>query len=295
MKRIHSLERQRRIHGWLFIFIPLLLILVFSIYPMVQSFFMSFQSGRGANLSFCGLDNYKRLFRDTDFLVSVRNTFIYLIFQVPIMLPLSLLIAVLLNDERLKCKGFFRTAIFLPCITSLVAFSILFKNIFAPDGIMNQFLLGLGLVTKPVPWLTDPLWAKVTVITAMTWRWTGYNMVFFLAGLQNIDKSVYEAAAMDGAGQWKCFWNITFPLLKPMVLFMAIISTNGTLQIFDAIVNLTNGGPGKATMSISQYIYNLCFNYVPNFGYAATVAYVIVLFVGVLSVIQMRVGGEKRE
>lgn len=295
MKRIRSLERQREIHGWLFISIPLLLILGFSIYPMVQSFFMSFQSGRGANLSFCGLDNYKRLFRDGDFLVSVRNTFIYLIFQVPIMLPLSMMIAILLNDDRLKCKGVFRTAIFLPCITSLVAFSILFKNIFAPDGIMNQLLLGLGLVTKPVPWLTDPFWAKVTVIVAMTWRWTGYNMVFFLAGLQNIDKSVYEAAAMDGAGQWKCFWNITFPLLKPMVLFMAIISTNGTLQIFDAIVNLTNGGPGKATMSISQYIYNLCFNYVPNFGYAATVAYVIVLFVGVLSILQLKAGGEKRE
>lgn len=147
MKRIHSLERKRGLYGWLFIAIPLLLILIFSIYPMAQSFFMSFQSGKGASLSFCGPDNYKRLFRDTDFLISVKNTFIYLIFQVPVMLPLSMLIAVVLNDGRLKCKGFFRTAIFLPCITSLVAFAILFKNIFAPDGIMNQLLLGIGLVS----------------------------------------------------------------------------------------------------------------------------------------------------
>lgn len=295
MKRYHSLDQRRGIYGWLFIAIPFLLILFFSIYPMVRSFLLSFQSGKGAALTFCGLDNYKRLFHDKEFITSVKNTLIYLVFQVPIMLPLSMFFAVLLNDDKLKFRGFFRTAIFLPCITSLVAFAILFKNIFAPDGIMNRFLLAGHLIETPVPWLTDPFWAKVTVVAALTWRWTGYNMIFFLAGLQNIDKSIYEAASIDGAGGWKCFWHITFPLLKPIVLFTAIISTNGTLQIFDVIVNLTGGGPGNGTLSISQYIYNICFKYSPSFGYASTVAYVIVLIVGTLSIIQMKIGGRKDE
>ncbi|ACX67031.1 binding-protein-dependent transport systems inner membrane component [Paenibacillus sp. Y412MC10] len=295
--QIHKgLNSQRRIRltGWFFILVPVVMISIFYFYPMVQALILSFKSGRGSNLQFVGLDNYIRLFSDTTFLTAVKNTFIYLLIQVPVMLVLALFIAVLLNDDRLKFKGFFRTAIFLPTVTSLVAYSVVFKYMFGADGIVNKFLVNLHLIQEPIQWITDPFWAKVTIIIAITWRFTGYNMIFYLSSLQNIDKSVYEAARIDGANAFTQFFKITIPLLKPIILFTTITSTIGTLQLFDEVVNITKGGPGNATMSISQYIYNLSFEYTPDFGYAATVSYSIVLMVVLLTMIQNKVGGDKR-
>lgn len=287
-------RRRTSLTGWLFVLIPVLMISIFYFYPMVQAFILSLKSGRGSNLSFVGADNYIRLFSDANFITAVKNTFIYLIVQVPIMLVLAIFIAVLLNDDRLKFKGFFRTAIFLPTVTSLVAYSVVFKYMFGPDGIVNKFLLNLHLIQDPIQWITDPFWAKVTIIIAITWRFTGYNMIFYLSSLQNIDKSVYEAARIDGAGAITQFFKITIPLLKPIILFTTITSTIGTLQLFDEVVNITKGGPGNATMSISQYIYNLSFEYTPDFGYAATVSYSIVLMVVILTMLQNKIGGDKR-
>ncbi|WP_435925691.1 carbohydrate ABC transporter permease [Paenibacillus sp. DYY-L-2] len=280
--------------GWMFVLIPILMISVFYFYPMVQAFILSLKSGKGSNLSFVGFDNYIRLFSDANFITAVKNTFLYLIVQVPIMLVLAIIIAVLLNDDRLKFKGFFRTAIFLPTVTSLVAYSVVFKYMFGPDGIVNKSLLNLQLIPDPIQWITDPFWAKATIIIAITWRFTGYNMIFYLSSLQNIDKSVYEAARIDGAGAVTQFFRITIPLLKPIILFTTITSTIGTLQLFDEVVNITKGGPGNATMSISQYIYNLSFEYTPDFGYAATVSYSIVLMVVILTMLQNKIGGDKR-
>lgn len=280
--------------GWMFVLIPILMISVFYFYPMVQAFILSLKSGKGSNLSFVGFDNYIRLFSDANFITAVKNTFLYLIVQVPIMLVLAIFIAVLLNDDRLKFKGFFRTAIFLPTVTSLVAYSVVFKYMFGPDGIVNKLLLNLQLIPDPIQWITDPFWAKATIIIAITWRFTGYNMIFYLSSLQNIDKSVYEAARIDGAGAVTQFFRITIPLLKPIILFTTITSTIGTLQLFDEVVNITKGGPGNATMSISQYIYNLSFEYTPDFGYAATVSYSIVLMVVILTMLQNKIGGDKR-
>lgn len=280
--------------GWLFITVPVLMIGLFYFYPMVQALILSFKSGRGSNLAFVGLDNYTRLLGDSQFTTAVKNTFIYLIVQVPVMLILAIFIAVLLNDDRLKFRGFFRTAIFLPTVTSLVAYSVVFKYMFGPDGIVNKFLLNFGIIQEPIQWITDPFWAKVTIIIAITWRFTGYNMIFYLSSLQNIDKSIYEAARIDGANAWSQFFKLTIPLLKPIILFTTITSTIGTLQLFDEVVNITKGGPGNATMSISQYIYNLSFEYTPDFGYAATVSYSIVLMVLILTIIQNKIGGDKR-
>jgi len=290
----YNARRRTSLTGWMFVLIPILMISIFYFYPMVQAFILSLKSGRGSNLSFVGIDNYIRLFSDANFITAVKNTFIYLIVQVPIMLVLAIFIAVLLNDDRLKFKGLFRTAIFLPTVTSLVAYSVVFKYMFGPDGIVNKFLLNLHLIQDPIQWITDPFWAKVTIIIAITWRFTGYNMIFYLSSLQNIDKSVYEAARIDGAGAITQFFKITIPLLKPIILFTTITSTIGTLQLFDEVVNITKGGPGNATMSISQYIYNLSFEYTPDFGYAATVSYSIVLMVVILTMLQNKIGGDKR-
>ena len=221
------------------------------------------------------------------------NTVLYLIIQVPIMIVLALAISSMLNDKKLKGKGFFRTAIFLPCVTSLVAYSIVFKSLFATDGFVNGFLMNLHIIEEPIAWITTTGYARALIIIAITWRWTGYNMIFYLAGLQGIDESVYEAAAIDGATGFQKFRYMTVPLLKPIILFTTINSTIGTLQLFDEPMNITQGGPANATITISQYIYNLLFKYQPNFGYAAAVSYVIVVLIVVLSFIQMKVGDDK--
>lgn len=290
-----SLERKLGMWGWGFVALGTFLIIMFVFYPMVQALVMSFQTGRGANLQFAGLTNYKRIFTDEILGKALGNTFIYLIIQVPVMIVLALIISVMLNDRKLKFRGLFRVAIFLPCVTSLVSYSLIMKSIFSNDGLFNQVLMDLHLIDNPIMWTTDPFWARVLIIISITWRWTGYNMIFYLSGLQNIDPSVYEAAEIDGANAWQKFWRITVPLLKPIILFTTITSTIGTLQLFDEVRNITQGGPANATITISQYIYNLCFQYTPNFGYAAAVAFIVVLIIMVLSFIQLKVGGDKKD
>lgn len=288
-----SIRKKHELTGWTFVLVAVLMIMVFYFYPMVQALLLSFKTGTGSNLEFTGFSNYQRLFIDVTFLSAVKNTFIYLIIQVPLMIILALFISVLLNDSKLKFKGFFRTAIFLPCVTSLVAYSVVFKYLFSTEGLVNTLLLKLHAISAPIEWITDPFWAKVTIIIAITWRWTGYNMIFYLSALQNIDPSIYEAAKIDGASARKQFFQITIPLLKPIILFTSITSTIGTLQLFDEVMNITKGGPGNATLSVSQYIYNLSFKYSADFGYAATVSYSIVIMIVVLSIIQFKVAGDK--
>lgn len=288
------LGRSDQINGWLFIMPALVLLGLFMIYPILWSLWMSFQTGRGMNLSFGGFANIIRLTQDPIFLRALSNTFTFLLIQVPIMLVLALLFAAALNDSKLWGRGLFRTAIFLPCVTSLVAYSILFKSMFANDGVINDFLRFFGIISEPIPWLGDPFWAKVVIIAAITWRWTGYNMIFYLAAMQNIDRSIYEAARIDGVPAWARFWYITVPMLKPVILFTSVISTIGTLQLFDEVNTITMGGPADATLTLSLYIYNLTFKFMPSFGYASTVSYVIVVLVGILSFLQFMVARDRR-
>lgn len=290
MSRKREMSPRLNRTGWCFVIPSVILIILFVFYPMVQALITSFQTGAGNNLTFAGIANYKRLLTDTTFRKALFNTLLYLIIQVPIMILLALVILSMLNNKKLKFKGFFRTAIFLPCVTSLVAYSIVFKSLFATDGFVNSILMKLNLIAEPISWITDPVWAKVLIILAITWRWTGYNMVFYLSGLQGIDDSIYEAADIDGAGAFEKFKSITLPMLKPIILFTTINSTIGTLQLFDETMNITQGEPANATITISQYIYNILFKYSPDFGYAAAVSYVIVVMIVVLSFIQMKVG-----
>lgn len=283
---------KEHVSGWLFIAPALILLGVFMIYPIIWSLWMSFQTGRGMSFSFGGLANIQRLTQDTVFLRALGNTMIFLAIQVPIMICLALLFAVALNDNKLWGRGFFRTAIFLPCVTSLVAYAVLFKSMFGADGVINVVLTTLGF--EAVPWLTDPFWAKIVIILAITWRWTGYNMIFYLAALQNVDRSIYEAARIDGVPPWARFFHLTLPMLKPVILFTTVISTIGTLQLFDEPYNITQGGPADATLTLSYYIYNLTFRFMPSFGYSATVSWVIVVIVGILSFAQFMIARDRR-
>ncbi|MDR1230809.1 MAG: sugar ABC transporter permease [Spirochaetaceae bacterium] len=284
------LEKKYAVWGWLFILPASLFIVCFSFVPMIQALLLSFQSGIAANLRFTGIRNYVRLFQDKIFLASVGNVFTYLIFQVPIMLLLALVLASILNSKKLAGKKFFRTLVFLPCATALVSAAIIFKALFATDGAVNYLLMALKIASSPINFMTDPTLAKIMIILVITWRWTGYNTIFYLAGMQNIDPEIYEAARIDGASAARQFFKITLPLLRPVILLTTIMSTNGTLQIFDEPKTMTNGGPGVSTQSISLYIYKLSFEYNPQFGYAAAVSYTILFMIALLAVIQLKIG-----
>ena len=288
-----TLQKKHSLSGWAFLTPAVLLITAMSFYPMIRVLLLSFYKGKGNALIFGGLFNYARMFKDKIFMQSLWNCIFYLVIQVPIMLVMALILASVLNNKNLKYKGLFRTAIFLPCATSLVSYATIFRSLFANDGLVNFLLLKLGIFQAPYDFLTHVGTARMVIILALIWRWTGYNMVFYLAGLQNIEYSVYEAAKIDGASPWQSFWRITVPLLRPTILLTAIMSTNGTLQLFDESVNLTNGGPANSTITMSHYIYNTSFRMVPNFGYAAAMSYLILILVMVLAFVQLKVGDKR--
>ena len=295
-KKMSVTAKQRRA-GWIYLTPATLLIAIMSFYPMVQALFTSFKTGSSAHMKWADpiFYNYVRMFRDKLFIRSLGNTFLYLIIEVPIMLILAILLAQLLNNKDLKFKGFFRTCVFLPCATSLVSYSLIFKSLFATNGLINSILVKLGIFESNFNFLGTPSSARAIIIIALIWRWTGYNMVFYLAGLQNIEYSVYEAAKIDGANGWKTFWKITVPLLKPTIVMSMIMSINGTLQLFDESVNLTSGGPANTTITMSHYIYNNSFGKgVANFGYASALSFLVFMMVAVLSAINMK-AGDKRD
>lgn len=286
-----TLTKRKLAVGWSFILPAALLLVIFNFYPMFQALLMSLQKGKGVNVNWNGINNYARILKDRTFRQALFNTFFYLIVQVPIMLVLALILASLLNNKDIKGKAIYRTMIFLPCATSLVSYSMIFRSIFAQDGIVNMLLTRIGL--EPVSWLTSAWPARFVIIIALIWRWTGYNMVFYLAGLQNIEYALYEAARIDGASPVQSFFKITVPLLRPTILMTTIMSISGTLQLFDESMNLTSGGPGISTITMTHYIYQTSFVNNPNFYYAASMSVVILIMVAVLSVIQMKVGDSR--
>lgn len=292
-----TLVAKQRLAGWTFLAPATILIAIMSFYPMVKAFIVSLQTGAGANMHFADplFKNYQRILADKVFQQSIVNTFLYLIIQVPIMLVLAMLLAQILNNRQLKCRGLFRTMVFLPCATSLVSYALIFKSLFATQGLVNKVLMNLHIINENINWLGKAGTAKFVIILALIWRWTGYNMVFFLAGLQTIDYQVYEAAKIDGASSWKTFWSITVPLLRPVIVMTTIMSINGTLQLFDESVNLTNGGPANSTITMSHYIYNMSFGQgVGKFGYASAMSFVVLILVAILAAISMK-AGDKRD
>ncbi len=263
---------------------------------MLNAFITSFKKGAAAQMTWATpiFNNYSRMLSDKIFIKSVGNTFFYLIIQVPVMLILAILLAQLLNNKDLKFRGLFRTMVFLPCATSLVSYALIFKSLFATQGLINQILQNIGITSENINFLGTEGTAKMVIIIALLWRWTGYNMVFYLAGLQNIEYSVYEAAKIDGANGWRTFWSITVPLLRPTIIMTFIMSINGTLQLFDESVNLTKGGPANSTMTMSHYIYDNSFGQgVANFGYSSAMAFIVFVMVAVLAYINLKVGDKR--
>lgn len=295
-KKGMSITGKQRAAGWIYLAPATILIFIMSFWPIIQAVITSFKTGSSANMQWANpfAYNYTRMFQDAVFKRSIGNTFLYLIIEVPIMLVLAILLAQLLNNKHLIFKGLFRTCVFLPCATSLVSYALIFKSLFATQGLINTILVKLGILESNFNFLGTGWSAKIIIIVALIWRWTGYNMVFFLAGLQNIEYSVYEAAKIDGASGWRTFWSITVPLLRPTIVMTTIMSINGTLQLFDESVNLTKGGPANATITMSHYIYNGSFGEgVANFGYASAMSVIVFIMVAILAFINLKVGDKR--
>ena len=268
-----------------------ILFAIFTIYPFVRTLFLSLQVRDGGIYNWVGLQNYIKLIKDPVFLKSLRNTFFFLLVQVPIMTSLAMLVALGLDSALIKFKSLFRVSYITPAVTGLVAYSIVFSLLLNKDfGLVNYLLSKVGI--ESIPWLTEPMWARISIIMAITWRWTGYNTVIMLSGLQGIPNTLYEAAEIDGAGRLQKFFYITLPQMKPIILFSVVLSTIGTLRLFSEPYILTEGGPSNSTLTIAQYLYRTGFRYF-KFGYASAVSYVLIILTAIFSYFQLKIGGEE--
>ena len=286
---------------------------IFMLFPTVYTFYLSFFNYVGvsndvlltvtmgplqlsipeiANLEWVGLSHYERLiFRDSLFHNSLFNTSFIFFIQVPLMVILGLATALVLDSKFIRAKGLFRTLIALPVATGLVAYSTIFLLLFNDQvGLINYVLTQIGL--SPVAWLGSDWGARMTLVIAVTWRWLGYNMIILLAGLQTVPQQLYEAAEIDGATRWQKFRFVTLPQIRPVLLFVVVSSTIGTFQIFSEPYVITGGGPSNATITIVQYIYNQAFLQL-NLGYASAVSVLLVIIVSIMSIVQIRYGGEE--
>lgn len=277
---------------YLFLLPVLLLFLAFKVYPYVYAAWLSLTKIQKGKQVFVGFGNYGRLLTDPIFYKALGNTLLILVIQVPLMLGLALLLAVAFNSALLKWRAIWRTAYFVPIVMGLVAYGILFSTLLNSQyGVINFALELIGL--PRVPWLGDPFWAKISIIIALTWHYTGNSAVIYLAQLQSVPGELYEAAEIDGASALQRFWHITLPGLRPAITLTVVLSTIGTLQLFDEPYVLTNGGPNNATLTIGMYLYQNGFKYF-DFGYASAIGYVLTGLIGVIALIQFRFLREKQ-
>ncbi|MFB8031783.1 carbohydrate ABC transporter permease [Streptomyces sp. NPDC056004] len=265
---------------------------IFKAYPIVSSLWISLTTGNGDSRHFAGIANYRRLLDDPLFWTALKNTALILVAQVPLMLGLALLVALALNSTKVWLRPLWRLGVFVPSLTGLVAAGVMFSVILNRDAGLLNWVLSLFGVDR-VNWLGSPFWARVGVVLVITWHYTGYNAVMYLAGLQGIPQELYEAAMVDGAGPIRRFFSITLPQLRPILLLTVVLSTIGTLQLFDEPYVLTGGGPDNATLTVTMYLYNNGFKYF-DFGYASAIAYALALIVSVLGILQVRLMGERR-
>lgn len=280
-----KLKRHNTMVAWTFILPNFAGFATLTLVPVITLFYISFTNWNAfGSAGLVGPANFVRLFNDGSFRIAVRNTLVYSLMYIPMTLVVSLGLALLLNS-KLKGVAFFRTAAFFPYITSIVAIAMVWNILFSPEyGPINQILRLIGL-DNPPGWLTSQTWALPAVALISMWRDSGYYMILFLAGLQTIPRELYEAARVDGANVWRQFWNITLPSLRPTTFFVMVMMTIGSFKILDLVLVLTRGGPGQATLVISQFIFREGFER-NNFGYASAAAVVLFLLCITVTIIQ---------
>ncbi|BAQ65183.1 carbohydrate ABC transporter permease [Geminocystis sp. NIES-3709] len=278
----HTLKQPNLI-AWLFLAPALIFLSIFLFFPIFSLIYISFTDGSLVSTKWIGLANYKRLLIDTDFQQIIFNTLYFAIATILPSIIIPLFLSILLN-QKIILRGFFRTTYFIPSITSLVAMGLGFRWLFQNNGPINELLLSLNI--SPIPWLNSTFWAMPVLIIFSTWRQIGFNLVIFLAGLQAIPKSRYEASELDGANFWQKIWYITLPGLKPTLIFTTITTAIFTFRSFEQVYIITNGGPSNSTNLLSFYIYEQAFRQF-NFGYAAASTSILLIIAIILVIIQL--------
>jgi multiple sugar transport system permease protein len=274
-------------------------IVVFFFLPVLAAFIMSFTDfdiyslGNFNYVRFVGLDNYRKLLENPLFWTSLKNTFYFVIIGGPLSVAVSLGTALLLNSKLVRLKGLFRLTYFLPVVTTLVAVAIVWRFIYHPRfGFLNYMLSFAGI--NPIDWLGDANWSMPAIILMAVWKNFGYNMIIFIAGLQNIPEYLYEAAVLEGASGWQQFRKITLPMLAPTTLFISIITMIGYFQLFAEPYIMTQGGPLNSTLSIVLYMYQEGFRWW-NMGYSTALAFALFFIIFIVTLIQFRVQKEVDE
>lgn len=281
-------NRSEVISGYLFLLPNFLGFCFFTMIPIVYGFVLSFTDYTGFNkLNFVGLENYVQMFQDDNVRIALENNFTYTVFMVPATIILALAVASMINMGVRRFSNVFKTLLFLPNVTSSVAIAIVWKQMYNPTiGPINMFLRGIGIQAPP-QWLASSQWAMVAVIITAVWHSLGFNMVLLLAGLQGIPKDLYDAAEVDGAVGLTKFWKITFPLLTPTIFFVLVMTTINSFKVFDLVFQMTNGGPGRATIVLVYRIYREAFTSM-RFGYASAQAYLLFVIIFIFTFLQFR-------
>lgn len=283
------LRRQQKT-AILFLLPNLIGFLIFILYPVFRAFVISLTNWDGfATMDFIGLKNYISLFGDESFNISLKNTLWYTVVTVPLSIIFGILMALLMN---IKIPGIkvFRTVYFLPQVTSMIAIGLVWSMVLANYGPVNQALMAFG-VQEPPKWISSSAWALISVEIVTIWRSMGYNAIILLAGLQGISAELYEAAKLDGADSGQRFMYITLPMLSPTIFFCLVTQMISSFKVFDVIMAMTQGGPGRATNVLAYYIYNKSFvDY--RFGYASSAAFILFFIILVMTLIQF-VGQKK--
>ena len=287
-------NQQQKIAPYLFIAPFYLLFVVFMGYPLISSLVMSLYEMRGfQSRIFVSFGNFTDLFRDLIFWKSLWNTAYFAVGTLTLQLPIALLLAILLNSQYVRGKNFLRLAFFAPVLVAGVFVAIIFNLVYDQRaGLVNQEFVLFG---KEIGWLTEEQYVMPAVILTGVWQWAGFNMIYFLAGLQGIRQELYEAAAVDGANWWQAFVHITLPSLRPVIAFVVVVSMIGSLQLFDLPFILTNGGePADAGSTIVMYLYKNGFQFM-RLGYAATIGWVLFFIIAVISIVQLKLLGIFRD
>ncbi|HAZ49243.1 MAG TPA: sugar ABC transporter permease [Cyanobacteria bacterium UBA11369] len=279
------------IAAWIFLSPALILLGIFVLWPIAYLFYLSFSAGNFtiSGTRWVGLRNYLRLVLSPDFWQVIGNTVYFTLATVIPSLVIPLGLAVWLNGA-IKLRGVLRTAYFIPSITSLVAVGLGFRWLFQTEGPINALLSTVNI--EPIPWLGSTTWAMWVLILLSIWKQLGFNLVVFLAGLQTIPQSRYEAAELDGANPWQQFWHITLPGLRPTLVFATVTTAIFTLRSFEQVYVITGGGPLNSTNLLVYYIYDQAFAQF-DFGYAAAAATVLLGVTLVLVYLQLRTWGEE--
>lgn len=284
-----NLDREA-IAAWVFLAPALILMGIFIIWPIIYLLYLSFTQGSftRSGVEWVGFKNYLRLVVSPDFWQVLGNTIYFTVATVIPSLVIPLALAVLL-DRAFALRGLLRTAYFIPSITSLVAVGLGWRWLFQTDGPVNAFLGAIGF--EPIPWLSSTIWAMPVLILLSIWKQLGFNLVVFLAGLQAIPLTRYEAAELDGAGPWQKFWHVTLPGLRPTLVFATVTTVIFTLRSFEPVYVITGGGPLNSTNLLVYYIFEQAFTQF-DFGYAAAAATLLLAIAFVLVYFQLRIFGE---